>query len=225
VRPRVLRSLLDSERRLPMKLVSKFRLSSVPVMRARTLAGALAGLALGLAALVGASAAAAPVIAQPAEWMPHDMVIDLQNLPKRYSCDDLWYRFRDLLLKLGARPQMRIFAYRCEAALGDRARSPQVHLQFQLPEALHGKEARWADMRATETTVRLGPGEPASFDASDCELLRQIKDTLLADLSTPVVSYQLPCEAAKASRHFGLSVETLTAQNGSQVRVASNAAH
>ena len=42
--------------------------------------------------------------ARPAEWVRHNLIVKLHDLPKRYSCNDLWYRFRDILLDIGARP-------------------------------------------------------------------------------------------------------------------------
>jgi hypothetical protein len=64
--------------------------------------------------------------AEPAEWMPHDMIVKLRDLPKRYSCNDLWYRSRDVLLAIGARPNVQILTHRFESALGPNARSPRV---------------------------------------------------------------------------------------------------
>lgn len=160
---------------------------------------------------------------EPAVWIQHDIVVHLEDLPRRYSCDDLWYKFRDVLLALGARQNMRILAYRCESALGAIARSPSVHLQFELPQAVQGGDVRWADMQANPRTVRLGPGSPASLDASDCELLRQIKSGLLPALSDHVVAYHLACQAAPAARHpFSLSVQALVPASTGDSRLASS---
>lgn len=178
----------------------------------------LAGLAASYASSVGASAAEVP---QPATWMPHDLEVRLESLPRRYSCDDLWYKFRDVLLMIGARSDLQILAYGCESALGEAARSPRVHLRFQLPQALHGKDLRWADLRAVETTVKIEPGRPSSLNAADCELLRQMKDTLLAELPDHIVSFRLPCRAPVVTQPaFSLSIEALTPAVQSPPRVA-----
>jgi hypothetical protein len=175
---------------------------------------------------VTATASAGPAsVAQPAVWMPHDMIVRLENLPKRYPCDDLWYKFHDVLLKIGARPGMSILTYRCGQAAGEIGRSPSLHLRFETPAAVHGAQVRWSDVQATPTTVHLEPGQPPSIDASDCELLRQMKATLLESLSDRVVDYHLACQVPATSQpHFGLSVEALTAAPESQVRVATRAA-
>src|SRR4029077_17592497 len=79
-------------------------------------------------AMLPAATLGSPPVPQPGAWIPFDLVVNLQDLPKSYSCDELWYKFRDVLLAIGARPA-NIIAFRCEKALGARARSPQVHLQ------------------------------------------------------------------------------------------------
>jgi hypothetical protein len=161
-------------------------------------------------------------LSQPAVWIKHDIVLHLENLPQRYSCDELWYKFHDVLLRLGARQNMQILAYRCESVLGVIARSPSVHLQFEMPEAVQGSAVRWSDMQAQPRTVRLEPGQPASLDASDCELLRQIKSALLPALSDPVVGYHLACQATATSHHgFSLSVQALMAASTADTRLAS----
>jgi hypothetical protein len=162
-------------------------------------------------ALLAATAASAAA----ATWRPYDLIIDLHNLPIRYSCDDLWYKFHDVLLALGARPDLQVLAYRCERGLQTQAaRSPRVELRFNLAETVDKSQARWADIIATPTTVRLAPGHPASLHDTDCELLRQMKDELLAALtpSTRVVSFDLACAAPDTARWpFNVTVQALSA--------------
>ena len=88
-------------------------------------------------------------MAQQAVWARHDMVIRLRNLPKRYSCDDLWYKFHDVLLSLGARPDMRILANQCKQAGSEGGLSPSVHLTFDTPEAVQGSRVGLSDFRAS----------------------------------------------------------------------------
>ena len=160
-----------------------------------------------------AVAGAAPT--KPAVWFAHDMIVDLQDLPRRYSCDDLWYRFRDVLLSIGARQDMQIFPYQCNT------RSPRVHLQFSLPKTVSGAEVKYASLQAGSETIRLEPGRPRSLAASDCALLQQIKDTLLPALPVRVVSYRLTCAAPNSShRRFYLSVQALSPASQSPRQVA-----
>lgn len=151
---------------------------------------------------------------RPAEWRPHDIIVDLHNLPQRYSCDDLWYKFRDVLLAIGARPDVKILAYRCGPQRGDLAYSPSVHLQFSIPALLDPAHARWADIDAAPQTIRLTPGQPGSLHDSDCELMRQIKDGLLAALPEKIVSFNLACAAPPSRRWpFSVTVQALASVN------------
>src|SRR6201999_2393691 len=104
-------------------------------------------------------------------------------------------------LAMGARPDVKILVYRCERGLPDgKARSPRAQLQFSMPELLTPSQSRWAQLQAVTTTVRLGPGHPASLLSGDCELLRQMKDGLLESLSQRVVSFNLACAASHSTR-------------------------
>jgi hypothetical protein len=153
---------------------------------------------------------------QPAAWLAYDLVLTLQHLPKRYSCDDLRYKVNDVLLAIGARPKS-IFPYRCEAALGSRARSPQVHLQFSFPEVLNGQHGQpESGLSVVRRTIELRPGRPATLTDSDCVLLRQLKERLLPAIPVRVVSYRMSCEApGRAKPPFQLSVSAWTGSNPS----------
>jgi hypothetical protein len=168
---------------------------------------------LGISALAwNVQAVTPPQPGLPATWRPYDLIVDLHDLPQRYSCDDLWYKFHDVLLAMGARPDLKIVTYRCERSLSDsNARSPRAQLQFSLPELLSPAQSRWSELQVTTTTVRLAPGHPKSFQSTDCELLQQMKDGLLASLSQRIVSFDLACAAPHPARwRFNLTVQALT---------------
>lgn len=148
--------------------------------------------------------------AATAKWMPHDIIVGLRDLPKRYSCNDLWYRLRDVLLAIGARADIQILPYRCEAALGANGRSPKIHLQFETLKMMHGTQVNDSDSRAVIQTVHLAAGEPHSLDQGDCELLRQLKDTLLISLNLRIVDFNLACSVPQnVHAHFGISVQAV----------------
>jgi hypothetical protein len=162
-------------------------------------------------AVWSAQTAAAPPVGQPAVWRPHDLIVGLHDLPRQYSCDDLWYKFRDILLALGARADTKILVYRCAGRIDAAARSPSLHLQFSTPELVKGAQARWAEIEATPETISLSPGKPASLQDLDCELMRQIKEGLLPELVERIVSFDLACAAPKPSRWaFNVTVQALT---------------
>ena len=148
---------------------------------------------------------AAPGAAAPAQWRTYDILVVLRNLPRTYSCDELWYKFRDVLLTLGARAYMTLTPYDCGYAGGGEARSPRVEAKFELPLLLHGSATRYAEISARNRTVRLAPGAPQSLKPEDCELVQQLEGTLLAGLPLRVDSASFTCTGSHAS--FLLSVE------------------
>ncbi len=152
---------------------------------------------------------------QAAAWHHQDLIVSLHNLPQGYSCDDLWYKFRDLLLALGARQDLKILVYQCGDRADYRARSPKVHLQFSTPKLVLKPQDPSADIEAVPHAVRLSPGEPASMRDSDCELMRQIKDELLPQIAERIVSFNLACAAPRPGRWpYSITVQTLTPING-----------
>jgi hypothetical protein len=163
-------------------------------------------------------ALATPLTAPPATWVGHDLNVDLHNLPQRYSCDDLRRKFRDVLLVLGARPDLKVSTARCEMG----SRSPSVRLQFSMPQLGDRPAKPGSVVEAAATIVRLEPGHPDSLSAVDCELMRQIKDRLLAPLSQRVVSYNLACLAAPSrGARFNLAIQVLQPIDGG-ARVADD---
>ena len=166
---------------------------------------------------VSPAAPASTAAPAPVEWVKHDLIVDLRNLPKRYTCNDLWYRFRDVLVAIGARP-LQILPYRCERALGSAARSPRVHLAFEMPRALPAT-ARGA---VVPTTIHIAAGHPQSLGVDDCDLLRQMKDTLFASLRLRVVDFSLNCQAPENARpRFGVSVQVLPAAVNPPIHAAA----
>jgi hypothetical protein len=160
------------------------------VSAARTLLACV--FACGAGAAHAAASVGAPA-ALPAQWRSYDLLVQFHELPKTYSCDELWYRFRDVLLTLGARAYLTITPYDCGYLGGGEARSPRVEVKFQLPQLLHGDATRYAEMSAVEREVHLAPGAPHALQAGDCELMKQLQDTLLAALPVQVTQASYSC--------------------------------
>jgi hypothetical protein len=145
--------------------------------------------------------------------MQHMVQVQLRDLPKNYSCYDLWYRFREVLQKIGARPDWKITTQGCVFSGNTQARSPQVQLEFYFPEALPPAQVKWSDVKAVPGTVLLEPGSaPNSLDRSDCELVRQIKDALLPALPVQVLDARIECgSAGSPTRPYRITIQTMTA--------------
>jgi len=167
---------------------------------------ALLMLLLGVgAAAVDAPAVLAATSSSPARWRSYNFLVEFHDLPRTYSCDDIWYKVRDLLLRLGARPSMTITPYACGFRGGGEARSPSVEVRLQIPEAVAGSETRYADTAVSEQPVRLAPGSPSSLQSGDCVFMRQLQEKLLAGLPVHVTGAAFSCTAAANS--FALTVE------------------
>jgi len=154
--------------------------------------------------------------AQPAAWLQHDLIVSLHNLPRTYSCNDLWYKFRDVLLEIGARADYQILPYDCES------RSPQLQLKFALPQALSPSQRQYADLEATPKTVELQPGQPSTLKASDCDLVSQMNTYFFPAIPLKVTGSQLPCATPAEGRpKFELSVAAFTPAAESNPALAS----
>ena len=159
--------------------------------------------AIGLGQTVATTAPA--TTPTPAQWRWHDVLVEFRALPRTYSCDELWYKVRDVLLLLGARAYMTITPYDCGTPHGGPALSPRVEVKFQMPQTLSGAAARYAETTVSQQAVRLAPGEPGSLKADDCELLRQMQGTLFTGLPLHITAASFHCTAAAKS--FALTVD------------------
>jgi len=178
-------------------------------------------LSLPLAGGVCAVASQAPT--EPAEWRTYDLLVDLQDLPRTYSCDELWYKFRDVLKALGARAGMSITPYHCGSAGGGAGQSPDVEAAFQLPQPLQGAAKRYAQFSVVAHAVRLAPGTPRSLLPSDCEFVRQLRGTLLAALPLHVTAADFDCSAAHASFALTVDAPRAASQPGRQTQAPAAA--
>jgi hypothetical protein len=153
----------------------------------------------------------------PAVWSGHAFIIDLDNLPRAYSCQDLWYKFRGVLTALGARPDMSVTPYACNG------RSPRVELQFLMPKPVAEAQARDAETRTTSREIHIAPGQPPVLKADDCRLIQLMQDELLSRLPVRVESDHFLCSAPgeKARDEFSLSVRAQMPVNA-DTRVATN---
>lgn len=153
---------------------------------------------LGLIGAATADAGAKSVVAgRPALWRTYDIIVNLQKLPRTYTCNQLWYEFHGILLRLGAWPySVNILPYHCSPTPTGYLRSPDVEVRFQLPIFL-SSSVKSAPAQAVERTIRLAPGEPKTLQPSDCQLLQQIEQMLLASIEgARVDESHFDCSAA-----------------------------
>jgi len=164
-------------------------------------------------AAAGASfAAVPPATPQLAAWVPHEVLVQYQNLPVAYTCDALWYKVGDILRAVGAWTYVSITPRDCKPQTSGDGLSPTLSVHFLALETLAPSAARWAQTHAVIRQVDLRAGNPKSLDTGDCELLRQTRDDLLSLMGAVQLGNQdLQCRARPASYHFDLSVRALQA--------------
>lgn len=151
---------------------------------------------------------------EPADWVPHAVIVQYENLPRAYGCDALWYKVGDILRALGAWKAVSITPYACAATGRSGGRSPQLEIHFLTLRRLDAADARWAQARAVPTTIDLRPGTPKSLTAADCELLRQTEQGVLPLLaSMRVLTPHFACPVANGP--FSFSVQALVPASGS----------
>jgi hypothetical protein len=166
-------------------------------------------LAIASTACATAGTAAVPAT-RNAVWAEHDLTIELQHLPKLYSCEDLTNKIHDILQTVGARVNMQILVSSCENGIDTRVVAPRAHLVFSLPFEVRGQLAGSGDLSARERTVRIEPGNPPSIDYSDCELLRQLEMTVFRAVPLPIDATRLTCQRITTQHTpFSFSVEAL----------------
>ncbi|MDE2135992.1 MAG: hypothetical protein KGJ68_01035 [Gammaproteobacteria bacterium] len=148
----------------------------------------LLGAMLSASAAVSATAAGSPASAgQPAVWQSYDILVHLTGLPRPYSCDELWYKFRGVLVSLGAGRIDEVLPTDCGSS------SPSIHVRFFLPRLVRGSAAAASAIVAAPGIVDLAPGHPTHLEATDCHLVRQMRESLLTDLPVKVQSAQFAC--------------------------------
>ena len=166
----------------------------IPAMNVRSIAKVLLGAMLSASAAGNPAPTGSPAApGHAAVWQPYDILVHLAGLPRPYSCDELWYKFRGVLVSVGAGRIDEVTPSDCASP------SPTVHVRFVLPRLVQGDSAGDEDIQAEQRTVELAPGTVAHLLASDCPLVRQIRQSLLADLPLKVLSSQFACRSGAAA--------------------------
>lgn len=137
-----------------------------------------------------ANTAPAPVEWTAAEWIPKEVRFTYQGFTTHYSCDGLRDKVRQVLLDLGARPDLSVRQMACPST-GRPDPFPGVLIKMQVlkpaeTSAVESVPAQW-------TSVDLKLNREALAEAGDCELLEQIKQRLLPLFTTRNVEYNSNC--------------------------------
>ena len=170
--------------------------------RSRTLASLAAAAALfPLAAPVWAQAPApapasgapAPSEVTPAEWVPKEARFVYLGVTTHYSCEGLRDKVRQALLDLGARPEdLSVRQLACPSPAGRPDAFPGVLIKMQVLKPADATAAA-QPVPAQWKSVDLKLNRGTLDEAGECELLEQIKQSLLPLFTARNVEYSSTC--------------------------------
>lgn len=170
----------------------------------------LAALALSLPLWVAAAETAAPAAdARPAVWAPKELQFVYMGFTARYSCDGLRDKIRHVLGELGARAGFEVDYSGCSTPFGKPDPFPGVRIRMHVLQPAGDRDtdivvARWqrVDLRLNKDPV---------WEATDCELLEQIKQKILPLFTTRNVDFGSNCVPHQAYLGTHLSADLLVA--------------
>jgi len=171
---------------------------------------ALAALILFIPVWAGAAeSAAAPTDSQAAVWTPKELTFVFMGFTAHYSCDGLRDKIRHVLSELGARSDFKVDYHGCSSPYGRPDPFPGVRIRMQVlqPAAADDKSAEVVGARWRRTNLRLD--RDPLWEATDCELLEQIRQKILPLFATRNVDFASNCVPHQAYLGTRLSADLL----------------
>ena len=137
---------------------------------------------------------AAAARGESAVWAPKKLTFVYQGFTTKYSCDGLQDKVRRLLLELGAREDLQVNASPC-VSLGRPDPFPGVRIKMNVLQPAGDKSATAGtqSVPAHWKTVDLTPERDTVSAAGDCELVEQVKQSILPLFTTRNVQYSSTC--------------------------------
>ncbi len=149
------------------------------------------------AALLPAMAAQA---AESAAWQEQDIVLDYQGFTTHYSCDGLRDRVREVLLRLGARPDLTVSASGCVRLSGPEL-FPTVHAHFASLRPAPAPASGSGDWKSLNLGGNMG------LDPGECELAEEIVRTVLPHFAVRNADPAPHCVPHQSSAVLSLKLE------------------
>jgi hypothetical protein len=164
-----------------------------------------------LAACLGRSVRAdAPAAAAadevPAVWTPKQLHFVYLGIGTKFSCDGLTDRLKEVLLQLGARHDLKVHPSGCWGPGGVPDAFPgasiEMHVLEPLSAASAGRQRSTGDkvgdttaqtVRAHWQMVDVTGRQDVLRAAGECELIEQIKQSILPKFTTRKVEYSSTC--------------------------------
>jgi hypothetical protein len=182
------------------------------------------GLTIPLSLAVPLSLAAAPADSPvaaadivPGVWQHHKVTINYFGITAAYSCDGLEEHVRNILLHLGARKDVKVYANGCPR--GSEVPSHTAWIQSDFYTLAPAESGSTADaVKAHWATRQVTPRQPFYMGDGDCELIQEMKDLVLKNFSLRDVQYRTDCVPHQIVLDgFGINGQALIAvdQSGS----------
>jgi hypothetical protein len=185
---------------------------------------ALAGVAALLASVAwGADAqgTATPGEAAAAVWAPRQLHFVFLGFTAHYSCDGLRDKILHVLTELGARPDLEVTFAGCSSPLGRPDPFPGVNIKMNVLQPADPKDTSAQVVGAHWRKVDLHLDKDPVWEASDCELLEQIKERILPLFATRNVQFASNCVPHQAYLGTRLSADLLFPDSKNGKAVAS----
>src|SRR6266481_6380894 len=158
-----------------------------------------AGAVVALLTVTGWAAAAAAdtgtqAARESAVWTPRELLFIYQGFTTRYSCDGLRDKVRSILLELGAREDLKVTETPC-SELGRPDPFPGVRIKINVLQPATDKSATAGtqSVPAHWKRIDLTPDRDAISAAGECELVEQVKQSILPLFATRNVQYSSNC--------------------------------
>ena len=147
--------------------------------------------ALGAAAATAAPASpAATSDAESAVWTPHELIFTYKAFTTKYNCDSLRIKMKDVLLKLGARPDIQVRSFGCTRLTGpDQLPGVSIKMHVLQPAGTQAAQSVPASWKPVDLLQNRDPTDAAG----DCELMSQIAREVLPLFATRNVKANTTC--------------------------------
>ena len=159
-----------------------------------------AGAVVALLTVAGWAAAAAAAdtgtqaARESAVWTPRELLFIYQGFTTRYSCDGLRDKVRSILLELGAREDLKVTATGCFSPGGpDPFPGVRIKMNVLQPAADKNATAGTQSVPSHWKMLDLTPQRDAVSAAGECELIEQVKQSILPLFATRNVEYSSSC--------------------------------
>jgi hypothetical protein len=149
--------------------------------------------------LIGMRLAISDTPATSAMWQHREIKFTYIGLSTSYSCDGLQQDIRALLLYFGARKDLKVTASGCPSPT-DISHSAFIDADFYALAPVTNEVDSNA-LTASWTAVEVSPRHPSFMDSGNCELVEQMKDSLLNAFVVQDVDYRTDCFPHEVNLH------------------------